>query len=99
MGIQNTSAIPASVVNSGNGILWANPANATGTGAGTAIASLVNTFSITSNVVTFATNPQNFVVGQSPVNPGFAPPFGSQRVQPQVPVYSYLEHRVTFVRC
>ena len=67
MGIQNTSAIPASVVNSGNGILWANPANATGTGAGTAIASLVNTFSITSNVVTFATNPQNFVVGQSVV--------------------------------
>jgi hypothetical protein len=70
MGIQNTSAIPASVVNAGNGIMWANPGNATGTGAGSAVGTVVVSFSITSNVVTFVTNPQAFIAGQTVVISG-----------------------------
>jgi hypothetical protein len=65
MGIQNTSAIPASVVNAGNGILWANAASATGTGAGTEVGTVIISFSITSNVVSFVTNPQTFIAGQT----------------------------------
>lgn len=68
--MSNVTAIPTSVVNSGNGMPWSVPSNATGTGIGTEVGTVVTSYAITTNVVTFVTAPQAFVAGQTVVVTG-----------------------------
>lgn len=65
MSVSSVVAVPASVVSSGIGVPWTNPSGATGAGIGTSVQVSITNISLTSNVVTFTTAPQQLQAGQS----------------------------------
>jgi hypothetical protein len=67
MGTPSSVQSPNSIVNTGQGVIWANPSAAAGSGVGSSEVLGIVSFSITSNVASFVTSTNNsfFIAGQT----------------------------------